>query len=130
MGGGVGTICGNCEHISEYLFGVGMLYSSIDRVAHLLPKGAQRLIADIRSKQEITQVDYAHKLYECPSCDTTHPRFYLSFRYGENQMFQPDYRCGDCWGPLRVAQKDIFSYRCRKCGARQLRREFEICPWD
>ena len=130
MGDGIGTICGNCEHVSEYLFGVGMSYSSIDIVANFLPKGAQKLIADIRSKQEITQVDYAHKLYECPRCDTTHPRFYLSFRYGENQMFQPDYRCGDCRGPLHSAQKDILSYKCRQCGVSNLGHGPEMCPWD
>ena len=90
---------------------------------------ARQTIADILSAQEIHNAEYEHALFSCPSCNTLHSRFYVKVEYGDHEVFETKFRCGQCREALVKADQSIDHYNCKACGSKALEQEYEIM-WD
>lgn len=129
MGDGFETICSGCNDERTYTLGVGMDFGSLEGVLGQFPKGIREKIRHIQSNFKIQDAQFSNELFECRRCDTAHERLALKLTYGDNKIFEPKYRCGECHRNLDPAQKALTLYRCRRCKQKLLTENFSF-SWD
>jgi hypothetical protein len=117
MGDGFLMKCRSCGREDEYLLGIGMYYSYLDEILDAVIQGKQRnKIRSILNSSEHDNIDYGHRLYTCPRCDTLHNRFYIHIQKGDQTVYRSHFRCGKCRSVLVDWDKRVTAYRCRHCG--------------
>ena len=130
MGNSCVTQCANCEDHKDYQFGVGMMFSSLPNIIELFPLGVQKKIIDLESKYTFEATDYSFELFECSHCDTSHSRLSLKIQYDNGKTYEPNYRCYECKRKLKLSNRDIESFKCRKCGSYSLKELPNSLMWD
>lgn len=115
----------------EYVVGVGSLYASFESILknNILNKDKRAKVHKVLKECNPDSVDYEHKLYACPNCETLHERFYIYISHDNKTLYETEFRCGICRSKLTPANKSISSYRCGECGQRNLER-IEDFLWD
>lgn len=129
MGHGIQIVCSSCGATESVMLGVGMMYSSLERVIHLVAPTKRKTVIKVLSEHEVEEVEYNHALFACVRCNTLHDRFHYRIVYDNGRVLEPRFRCGDCRGKLEPAVKAVSKYSCRQCGARSLTEEHSMM-WD
>lgn len=111
------------------MLGVGVMYSSLERMVHLVSPAKRESVLKVLSEHEPEEVDYEHALFACVKCNTLQSRFNYRLVYDHGHVVEPRFRCGDCRAKLVPAAEDIGQYSCRRFGARPLTIEQEML-WD
>ena len=112
------------------MLGVGMMYHSLPNVISCVQGGAQKKVVDIMQNHNVMDAEFEHRLYECPSCQTLHGRFYFFIEYDKGEIYTPAFRCGRCRTPLIPADESkLEKYACKGCGKHTLVRGAEML-WD
>ncbi len=122
MGFGFVIKCNICGMESEYFLGTGALYWSLDTILQqkVLRKNKRIKIWNILQYTEPDFVDFQHKLYGCPSCETLHERFYINISENDHVIYETWFRCSICRSKLLPVKGEISSYRCKLCRKRSL----------
>ena len=121
MGGGTNTQCSKCNDEKEYNLGAGMMFGDLNNLMHSFSRSVQKIIHNLQLKYEFEDTDLSHELFECNHCDTVHSRLNLRIQYNNGAVYKPTYKCYECKGRLKLATKNIESYKCRKCGSYELK---------
>ena len=139
MGQGVSVKCSKCEYGSEYIQGVGMMYSP-DAVffgrcddptqnwSVAFPDGyceddkpiLDSLVKSKRIKEAAFELlskggkpgDYGHELYCCPKCHRLLNRFYFEV-ITPTEKYEPAYRCSRCKTALVVIDPEEKEGGCK-----------------
>lgn len=131
MGHGITVLCKNCQHEETYRLGIGMLYSSLEAVMDFaVDRRRRKKIREILSTHKPEIIEYSHKLYACPQCETAHERFYVKLSTFERLLYETEFTCSTCKSKLVEMDPDgIERCRCGKCGEKALESFLGVC-WD
>jgi DNA-directed RNA polymerase subunit RPC12/RpoP len=130
MGHSIKVECGNCKQSQEFTLGVGMMYSSLNKVLDLVPTPWRAEILGILKLHKVRETNYEHQTYHCPRCHRLYENFHVYIDYDEGQMFETSYKCDECKVTLEpVTEDDIPNLPCERCGERALTTQ-EVILWD
>ena len=130
MGEGYTIGCTKCGREITYMLGVGMMYGSLERVLEFAVHWRHRAkIREILQTSEPDSIDYEHKIFACPKCDTLYSRFDVEIRKNNVLLYKSRFRCTKCRSGLTEPKKDLLQHRCRYCSERALEYRAEML-WD
>ena len=130
MGSSVVSHCSECDDYKEYTLGVGMMFSELGNIIDLFSPTVQSKITALQCENSIENADFSYELFECSHCDTAHSRLHLEIAYNDDKIFTASYRCYECKGPLKRTEREIESFKCRKCGNSTLKKLPGGYLWD
>jgi hypothetical protein len=91
---GVTIGCTNCGREVTYLLGVGMMYGPLEAVLDYQVHWRHRgIIREILQAAKPDSIDYEHKIFARPKCDTLYPRFYIDIRKNKVNLYKSRLRC-------------------------------------
>lgn len=129
MGQGITIDCQSCEYIKTLWVGKGFMYSSLEKVINQVSPKRREMVLDILHNKVVHEVDYEHKLFQCPKCHTLESHFDFSIIYNHNKKYAPYFRCPECRVKLDPVQEPIDNIHCPKCGRKDLT-QFTTLMWD
>lgn len=129
MGQGITIECQSCEYIKTFSVGVGFRYSSLERVINLVSSKRREKVLDILHNQDVHEVDYRHKLFQCPKCYNLESHFDFSIIYNNNKKYAPYFRCHECRTKLDPVREPIKNIPCPICGRNELT-QYTTLFWD
>ena len=130
MGECIEIRCECCGHTRGFSIGVGMMYGDINSIIkRVLHSSVKKQVIEMTELDNISSFECSEEVYECESCDTLHNRTYFKMEYGDREVYETFFRCGQCRKSLRKATKQVDKYRCIKCGEYSLLKFLEIL-WD
>lgn len=119
--------------------GVGMLYFDLRHVINCIHYRSRKTVVEILDNHSVHSIEFEHRLFECPRCDTLHSRFHVRIVYDEGQIYETHFKCRRCRSQLRPAERTgeafleyaraVDSYSCRKCGEKALETN-GVVLWD
>jgi predicted nucleic-acid-binding Zn-ribbon protein len=130
MGTGITIECTKCHFTETYQLGVGMAYYSLEAVMGLVSPARRQTVKKLLKRKDLRNVDYGHRLFECPKCHILTERFDYRIEYGVNKIFIPSFRCGHCRRVLISAKKPLKDHACPQCGARPIKVFENSVLWD
>ena len=130
MGSGVVNHCSECDDYKEYTLGVGMMFSELGNIIHLFSPTVKRQITTLQCEKSIENTDFSYELFECSHCDSVHSRLNLEIAYNDDKVFTASYRCYECTRILKITEREIETFKCRKCGNRTLKELPGGYLWD
>ena len=129
MGTGISTECRKCQNQETHLFGIGMIYSDLSNIISFFTPGVQKKVLELEGQHRFEEVDYSHDLFECIHCDTAHSRLSLEIKYSGSLVYKPQFKCYECKRKLKPTNRDVGSFKCRKCCSYDLV-ETNYINWD
>jgi hypothetical protein len=130
MGHGITITCQFCSYSHEFTLGVGMEYSSLEKVIDIIPRSKRPDVQKIMDNHNIKQTQKAHELFQCQICNRLYDIFYVKIIYDNDQVYETDYRCYRCGGPLVLRnENDLSKLPCPRCGGEGLSAS-ETMLWD
>ena len=129
MGQGITIDCQSCEYLKTLWVGKGFMYSSLEKVINQVSPKRREMVLDILHNKVVHEVDYKHKLFQCPKCHKLVSRFDFSIIYNDDKKYAPYFRCPECRVNLDPVQEPIDNVTCPKCGRKDLN-EFTTLWWD
>ena len=130
MGDAEFTRCSNCKDEQQYLLGIGFLFSDVFNIIDHFPKGVKRKIFEITALYVIEDIDFSYQIFECKHCDTAHTRLGLSIEYDHGKLYMPRYKCSECKRTLKHCNRQLQTFKCRKCKQYQLKKMEVAFNWD
>jgi DNA-directed RNA polymerase subunit RPC12/RpoP len=136
MGTGISIICQNCGYEKDFMLGIGMMYSSLEKVIDLSPH--RKKILDILQNHIVIKDEfrwdnpfYEHRLYRCSSCNQLHERFYVKIEYDDKKVYETKFKCPKCKNELKAVEdeKDVKKHPCPECNNKKLFIQ-EMVLWD
>ena len=125
--------CNNCGYGNSICLGIGMMYSSLERVISLVSPKRREQVLTILHRQDVHDVRYEHKIFICPRCNMLTGRFDFSIAYNDGQVYKPYFRCPECRTKLIALEEPIDEHirkiPCPECGKKSLTYLVEIL-WD
>ena len=129
MGHGITVECKSCEYQDEFSLGIGMMYRSLENVLSLVSSRRRDKVRELLHHHQVDSVQYEHKLFVCPKCNTLADRFDFSIIYDGGKTYRPYFRCPKCKARLRPLETPIRETACPKCGKKTLI-SIESMLWD
>ena len=133
MGIGISVLCQNCGYEKKFTLGVGMLYSSLEKVIHLVPYRSREKVLDILRNHKVNKGEfrnplYDHRLFRCLSCNQLHGRFYVKIEYDDNKVYETKFNCSKCKKELKAVEneEDVKNYPCPKCDKTDLSMQEDV----
>ena len=120
MGQGVITKCSTCHTQNEYLFGVGVMYSSLKNVTSSLHWVNRRKIDEFSRNGKVVCEEFEHRLYYCEKCMTPHSRFWIRLKREDGEVFETVFKCPKCRSKMIPGDLDFTKYVCSLCGMKTL----------
>ena len=130
MGTGVTIECTKCHFTETYELGVGMAYYSLLAVKGLVSPARRQPVKKLLKRKDLRNVEYEHKLFECPKCRTLAKRFDFRIEYGDKKIYAPSFRCGRCRRVLISAREPLTEHTCPQCGFRPIKVWKNVLLWD
>lgn len=129
MGHGITIHCESCDYYANFILGIGMMYSSLERVISEVSPARREKVKNLLQRKDIQSVDYEHKLFICPKCNNLAQHFDFSITYNQGQVYQPYFRCPTCHMKLVPLEEPVTSTPCPECGQLTLVEEMTML-WD
>ncbi|MGA2503203.1 MAG: hypothetical protein ABSG01_03835 [Anaerolineales bacterium] len=131
MGEGIILECSQCDYSEYFNLGVGMGYSSLSAVINEVSPARRKTVKNLLARKDVTEVDFEHRVYECPTCHLLAERFDYSIEYASGKVYRPYFLCGRCRTRMIPATGPLTEHICPNCGARPLmvNESFHV-DWD
>ena len=120
MGQGVITKCSTCQAQNEYIFGVGMMYSSLKNVTSNIHWKNRRKIDEFSRNGKNIHEEFEHRLYFCEKCLIPHSRFWVRLEREDGEVFETVFKCPQCRSEIIQGDLDFTKYACSLCGMKTL----------
>lgn len=131
MGDSICIECTRCDYSEVFILGVSMGYPSLSAVINKVSPARRKTVNDLLTRKDVKEIDYEHRVFECPACHLLAERFDYSIEYGSGEVYKPYFLCGRCRTRMIPATEPLTEHSCPKCGARPLfvNESFHI-DWD
>lgn len=131
MGTEISVLCRNCEYERKFTLGVGMYYSSLDKIIDVVHYWNRERVLEILRNHKVTQSEYYHGLFLCLSCNQFHGRFYVRIEYDDDKIYETKFKCNKCKTELEPIEdeENVKNYPCPKCGEIELYIREDVL-WD
>lgn len=129
MGEGITIECKSCDFVKTLWVGIGFMYSLLENVINQVSPKRREMVLDILHNKDVHEVEYAHKLFQCPICHNLESRFDFSIIYDDNKKYAPYFRCPECRIKLNPIQDRIEIIPCPSCGRKDLTQSTSLM-WD
>ena len=120
MGKGIITKCTTCHDEREYLFGVGMRYSSLQNIIGNVHWVNRRKIDEFSRNGKIIREEFEHRLYFCEKCLIPHSRFWIRLEREDGEVFETKFKYPRCKSIMIEGDLDFTKYACSHCGRKTL----------
>ena len=120
MGDLFSLYCRDCSFSQELRLGVGMLFLGSENLVQMLPKGKQERVQELLSRPNASLDFCHHDLFLCPKCDLQASRLNFQINYGDEQVYQPYFRCSYCRTRLVKDDHPRLMDHCPSCGSTNL----------
>ncbi len=85
MGHGIIIECKNCSRTETFMLGVGMGYSSLEKVIGFLESSKEkREVEKILNEHDVKKTDYSNELYVCPDCFQLFGGLHIRIEYDDD----------------------------------------------
>jgi len=131
MGEGITVRCPHCSRKRTFALGVGMAYSSLEKVLSSTQPNHQKEIEEILKNHNVTGREYSHRLFVCDECYRLVERLHLKLVYDSNQVYETMFYCRKCGSEMRLLSglSELADIPCSACGRKPLEVTEEFL-WD
>jgi hypothetical protein len=131
VGSGITVSCQSCDYDKSFYLGVGMMYSSLEKVIDCVDRWRRTLVLEILQNHKVERCEYEHKFYGCTNCADLYERFYVKIDYDGGEVYETEFKCGRCKIKLVELEESrgLENRPCPKCDQMTLRIE-EAVLWD
>lgn len=120
--------CLDCGYGDELYEGVGMMFYSLRNGISGVSKSRREKILSLLGRDDLSNVEFSHKIFVCPECNQQGSRFDFRLAYGDGKEYQPYFLCSNCWTRL-IEDPDPYQSRpCPSCGSKKV--IFNMGLWD
>lgn len=120
MGDLFSLYCRDCGFSQELRLGVGMLFFSSENKIQMLPRGKREKVQELLTRPDARLDLFHYDLFLCPTCDLQASRLNFQISYGEEQVYQPRFRCSICRTRLVKDDHPRLMDHCPSCGSTNL----------
>ncbi len=103
MGSGLLVECKNCDYNDEFLYGIGMMYVSLDNVLDTDTNEEHQKIKELLVENSLENKPnlfenpfFEQRIYECKKCHKRTAKLYVKIIYGEDQVYETTFTCSKC----------------------------------
>ncbi len=120
MGMIIGFTCDECGFYHELLKGGGMRFHGEDTLLEVLPERERGKVKALLGQEDAEIMSYEYSVFYCPDCEL--PQSHLDFQIslGDGEIYQPDFKCLICRGPLEKEDEVRFLKNCPRCGSERI----------
>ncbi len=123
--------CHSCAYSQGLKFGVGAMYSSLDRAICLVRPESRSQIQKIIGSNGFSETVFGYRALHCSACNNLTDGFWVRIDNGDSASYETEFSCGKCGERMRpITDPDsIEAYPCPNCYNVNLGL-IKVMPWD
>ncbi len=123
--------CHSCAYSQGLKFGVGAMYSNLDRAICLVNRERRSQIREISKNNGLSEKDFGYRAFHCSSCKNLSDGFWVRIENGSSHAYETKFHCTKCGERMKpITNPDALkAFPCPNCYNANLGL-IRVMPWD
>jgi len=128
MGTSYSIGCQDCGYTLELMQGVGMMFMDHERMLQTLSKKERKKVQALLEEEGATLQGFSYKIFSCSDCQGLESNLTYRVRLSNEEIFEPEFACSNCGGPLVEDDPNLLLDTCPECGSKYV--NSSMGDWD
>ncbi len=123
--------CHSCAYSQGLKFGVGTMYSSLDRAICLVRPERRSQVLELARNNGLSEMEFGYRALHCTTCNNLCDGFWVRIDNGGSASYETEFNCGKCGERMKpVSEPDnVTAFPCPDCYNANLGL-IKVMPWD